>query len=78
MKIYIDSKIDNEYGKEFDEEYFDGPFGSKSYNNKLYLRTYYNGKTSIYLIDVPVSITDIKPPSIVVLLFSTKSSTSES
>ena len=51
MKIYIDSKIDNEYGKEFDEEYFDGPFGSKSYNNKLYLRTYYNGKTSIYLID---------------------------
>lgn len=51
MKIYIDSKIDNEYGKEFDEEYFDGPFGSKSYNNKLYLRTYYNGKTSIYLIN---------------------------
>ena len=37
--------------KQFDEEYFDGPFGSKSYNNKLYLRTYYNGKTSIYLID---------------------------
>ena len=67
MKIYIDSKIDNEYGKEFEEEYFDGPFGSKSYNNKLYLRTYYNGKTSIYLINsknierkIKLSINDIK------------------
>lgn len=50
-KIYIDNKIDieNENNTTVEEGY--NYFYSTTYNNKLYLRVYYKGKTSIYLIN---------------------------
>lgn len=49
-KIYIDNKIDTEEdNRVFDyETYY---FISTEYNNKLYLKVYYNNKESIYLIN---------------------------